>query len=78
MTGLGAFEEHLPYQNYQGSAIVVRYITFVRKKSRYFAKHSLSMQKKIYGPSHHTAALNTEAKYLANAVFRHAMQKSWL
>ena len=35
---------------------------------------------KIYGPSHHTAmaALKTEAKYLANAVFRHAMQKSCL
>ena len=26
MTGLGAFENHLPYQKYQGSAIVVRYV----------------------------------------------------
>jgi hypothetical protein len=25
VTGLGAFEEHLPYQKYQGPAIVVRY-----------------------------------------------------
>ena len=32
MTGLGAFEEHLPYQKYQGPAIVVRFLKYVQLK----------------------------------------------
>ena len=53
---------------------------FCSQKVTIFCKTPLTHAKKIYGPSHHTAmaALKTEAKYLANAVFRHAMQKSCL
>ena len=36
MTGLGAFEEHLPYQKYQGPAIVVRCIIIKQRATEAF------------------------------------------